>query len=103
MFGLGGTLVEVLGDVVFRLAPITRLEAGDMLRGNRGVRILQAVRGAPAVDLPALEDILMRVGRLAVDFPGIAELDLNPVLAFGDRALAVDARVLLGGPLAVGS
>jgi len=98
MFGLGGTLVEVLGDVVFRLAPITRLEAGDMLRGIRGVRILQAVRGAPAADQRALEDILLRVARMAADFPGIAELDLNPVLAFGDGALAVDARVLLGEP-----
>ncbi len=96
MFGLGGTLVEVLGDVVFRLAPINRLEAGDMLRGFRGVRILQALRGAPPADLHALEEVLLRVARLAVDFPEIAELDLNPVLAFGDGAMAVDARVMLG-------
>jgi acetyltransferase len=96
MFGLGGTLVEVLGDVVFRLAPITRLEAGDMLRGIRGVKILQALRGTPAADLPALEEILLRVARLAADFPVIEELDLNPVLAFGEGAMAVDVRVLLG-------
>ncbi|MEO8636314.1 MAG: acetate--CoA ligase family protein [Gemmatimonadales bacterium] len=102
MFGLGGTLVEVLADVVFRLAPINRLEAGDMLRGFRGVRILQALRGAPAADLHALEEILLRVAQLAADFPVIVELDLNPVLAFGDGALAVDARVLLGEPQAVG-
>lgn len=95
MFGLGGILVEVLGDVVFRLAPVNRLEARDMLRSIRGVRLLQGVRGAPPADLPALEDILIRVGRLAADFPAIAELDLNPVLAFGDGAVAVDARVML--------
>ena len=93
---LGGTLVEVLGDVVFRLAPINRLEAGDMLRGFRGVRILQALRGAPPADLHALEEVLLRVARMAVDFPEIAELDVNPLLAFPDRAVAVDGRVLLG-------
>lgn len=98
MFGLGGVLVEVLGDVVFRLAPINRLEASDMLKSIRGVRLLQGVRGAPPADLRALEDILIRAGRLAADFPAIAELDLNPVLAFGDGAVAVDARVMLAAP-----
>lgn len=98
MFGLGGVLVEVLGDVVFRLAPINRLEAADMLRSIRGVRLLEGVRGAPPADLRALEDILIRAGRLAADFPAIAELDLNPVLAFGDGAVAVDARVMLAPP-----
>lgn len=100
MFGLGGVLVEVLGDVVFRLAPVNRQEAADMLRSIRGVRLLQGVRGAPPADLGALEDILIRAGRLAADFPAIAELDLNPVLAFGDGAVAVDARVMLEGPKA---
>ena len=95
MFGLGGTLVEVLGDVVFRLAPIHRLEARDMLAGIRGVRLLGAVRGAPPADLAALEDILLRVSQLATDFPEIREIDLNPVLAFADGARAVDARVML--------
>lgn len=95
MFGLGGVLVEVLGDVTFRLAPVTALEAGDMLRSIRGRKLLDGVRGAPPADLPALQEILVRVGRLAADFPEIAELDLNPVLAFGDGAVAVDARVLL--------
>jgi acetyltransferase len=96
MFGLGGILVEVLGDVIFRLAPIHRLDAGDMVHGIRGVRLLQGVRGAPPADLRALEDVLLRVSRLAEDFPAIAELDVNPLLAFGDGAVAVDARVVLG-------
>lgn len=98
MFGLGGTLVEVLGDVVFRLAPIHRLDARDMLHGIRGARLLGPVRGAPAADLGALEDILLRVSQLAGDFPEIAEIDLNPVLAWADGARAVDARVMLAPP-----
>jgi acetyltransferase len=95
MFGLGGTLVEVLGDVVFRLAPINRLDAAEMVRGIRSIRLLQGVRGAPPASLTALEDVLLRVSRLVTDFPEIAELDINPVLAFADRAVAVDARVML--------
>jgi acetyltransferase len=95
MFGLGGTLVEVLGDVVFRLAPIHRLDASDMVRGIRSFRLLEGLRGAPPASLGALEDVLLRVSRLATDFPEIQELDLNPVLAFHDRAVAVDARVML--------
>jgi acyl-CoA synthetase (NDP forming) len=95
MFGLGGTLVEVLHDVVFRLAPIHRLDAAEMVRGIRGFRLLTGVRGAPPADLGALEDVLLRVSRLATDFPEIAELDLNPVLAFADGVRAVDARVML--------
>jgi acetyl coenzyme A synthetase (ADP forming)-like protein len=95
MFGLGGVLVEVLGDVVFRLAPITRREARDMLRAIRGVRLLDGVRGAPPADQRALEDVLLRVARLVARFPAIQELDLNPLLAFGEGAVAVDARVML--------
>lgn len=95
MFGLGGTLVEVLHDVVFRLAPISRLDAADMIRGIRSFRLLEGVRGAPPASLSALEDVLLRVSRLVTDFPEIVELDVNPVLAFADRAIAVDARVML--------
>jgi acetyltransferase len=95
MFGLGGTLVEVLHDVVFRLAPISRLDAADMIRGIRSFRLLEGVRGAPPANLSALEDVLLRVSRLVTDFPEIVELDVNPVLAFADRAIAVDARVML--------
>jgi acetyl coenzyme A synthetase (ADP forming)-like protein len=98
MFGLGGTLVEVLGDVVFRLAPITRRDAADMVRGIRGFRLLEGVRGAPAASLSALEDVLLRLSRLVSECPEIAEMDVNPVLAFADRAVAVDARVMLRPP-----
>ena len=95
MFGLGGVLVEVLGDVTFRLAPMGRQDAADMIRGIRGVALLDGVRGAPPVAFAALESILLRLSRLALDFPAIAEIDANPVLAFDAGAIAVDARVML--------
>ncbi len=96
MFGLGGVYVEAIRDVVFRIAPIRPLDAHDMMRGIRGVAILDGVRGAPPVDFAAVGDVLLRVSRLAVDLPEIAELDINPLLVFPDRVLAVDARVLVG-------
>jgi acetyltransferase len=95
MFGLGGIYVEALGDVRFRVAPIGPLDAHDMLHGIRGVAILEGVRGAPPVDFAALGDALQRVSQLAVDFPEIAELDINPLLAFPTGVTAVDARILL--------
>jgi acyl-CoA synthetase (NDP forming) len=95
MFGLGGVYVEALGDVRFRVAPIGPLDAHDMLHGIRGVAILEGVRGAPPVDFAALGDALQRVSQLAVDFPEIAELDINPLLAFPTGVTAVDARILL--------
>jgi acetyl coenzyme A synthetase (ADP forming)-like protein len=95
MFGLGGIYVEALGDVLFRVAPIGPLDAHDMLHGIRGVAILEGVRGAPPVDFAALGDVLQRVSQLAVDIPEIAELDINPLLAFPTGVMAVDARILL--------
>jgi len=95
MFGLGGIYVEALKDVVFRIAPIGPLEAHDMLKGIRGVAILDGVRGAPPVDFAALGDALQRLARLAIDFEEIEELDINPLLAFPHGATAVDARILL--------
>jgi acyl-CoA synthetase (NDP forming) len=96
MFGLGGVYVEALHDVAFRIAPLQPLDAHDLVRGIRGVAILDGVRGAPPVDFAALTDVLLRVSRLAVDCPEVAELDVNPLLAFPDRVVAVDARVLVG-------
>jgi acetyltransferase len=93
MFGLGGVLVEALGDVIFRLAPIDDAQAMEMLRGIRGASILDGVRGEPPIDRAALTSVLRRVGQLAVDHPAILELDVNPLLVFPDGAIAVDARV----------
>ncbi len=103
MFGLGGIFVEALGDVRFGLAPLTDAGADRMIAGLRFARLLRGFRGRPAVDSPALRDILLRVGRLVADHPAISELDLNPVMAFADgsRTKVVDARIRVGGPAQV--
>ncbi len=92
-FGLGGVFVEAIRDVVFRIAPLGCQDAHDMLEGIRGRKVLDGIRGRPAASRAALSDALCRISQLAVDFPEIEELDLNPLLAFGDRVIAVDARV----------
>jgi len=97
MFGLGGVLVEVLRDVVFRIAPLHREEARRMMGEIRGARILAEVRGSPPVDRAAIEEVLLRVSELAIDFPAIEELDINPLMATPGGAIAADARVLLKG------
>jgi acyl-CoA synthetase (NDP forming) len=95
MFGLGGVMVEVLKDVTFRIAPFGRQDARDMIRGIQGVKMLEGVRGAPPVNFAALEDILLRVSQLVLDFPEISELDMNPILATDEEVVAVDGRVML--------
>ncbi|MGE0352977.1 MAG: acetate--CoA ligase family protein [Gemmatimonadales bacterium] len=95
MFGLGGVMVEVLQDVQFRIAPIARLDARDMVRGIRGVKLLDGVRGDPPADFHALDEVLLRISQLSMDFPQIAELDINPLLAYGNGVTAVDGRVLV--------
>ncbi|MEU8675080.1 acetate--CoA ligase family protein [Streptomyces sp. NPDC048560] len=94
-FGLGGVLVEVLKDITFRLAPVTADEALSMLDSIGAAEILRGVRGAPAVDRWALAEQIRRVSRLVTDFPEIAEVDLNPVIAGPEGAVAADIRVIL--------
>ncbi len=93
MFGLGGIFVEAMGDVVFRIAPLDDATAHGMLGAIRGTRMLDGVRGAAPVDRAALVDVIRRIAQLAVECPDIAELDVNPVFARPDGAIAVDARV----------
>lgn len=95
MFGLGGVLVEVLQDVAFRVVPLTARDAREMIREVKGFALLQGYRGAPPADLAALESLLLKVSELAQRHPEIAELDLNPVFAYPNGAVAVDARVVL--------
>ncbi|MBU1567135.1 MAG: acetate--CoA ligase family protein [Proteobacteria bacterium] len=95
MFGLGGIHTEVLKDVRFALAPISEAEAGLLINGIRGRALLDGVRGAVGMDTAVLADFLIRLGRLVADFPEICEIDLNPVKGFGDRLLAIDARILV--------
>jgi acyl-CoA synthetase (NDP forming) len=80
-FGLGGVYVEILKDVCFRITPLTDRDAGEMIRGIRGYRLLEGYRGHPPADLGALENVLLRVSRLVEEVPEIREMDLNPIFA----------------------
>jgi acetyltransferase len=93
MFGLGGIYVEVLKDVVFELTPVTNVEAVQMLASIKGAALLKGVRGQAGVDQDALAEIILRLSQLVSDLPEIKEMDLNPVLAYEDQAVAVDARI----------
>ncbi|MEU4216710.1 GNAT family N-acetyltransferase [Actinoplanes sp. NPDC026623] len=95
LLGLGGVQTDLLGDRALRLVPMTDLDAGRMWRGLRAAPLLTGYRGAPPVDTDALENLLLRLGRLAEDLPEIAELDLNPVLVGPDGVIAVDAKLRL--------
>ena len=96
MFGLGGVMVEVLGDVSFRIVPLAPRDAREMLHEIRGFRVLEGHRGQPPADLRALESLLLQVSRFVEENQAIQELDLNPVFAYADGALAVDARIVVG-------
>lgn len=95
MFGLGGVFVEVLKDVAFRIVPLEPRDASQMVREIRGLPILQGARGAQPADLPALESLIVKVSQFVAAHPEVAELDLNPVFAYPNGALAVDARIVL--------
>lgn len=97
MFGLGGIFVEVMKDVTFYLAPITRDEAMQMLKGTRSYALLQGARGQAPVDLEAIAGALQRISQLATDYPEITELDINPFIVgeVGTEAYVADARMTL--------
>ncbi len=97
MFGTGGSYVEINHDVAFRLAPLCRHDALDMVKGTIAGKILQGVRGDKTRDIDCAVDVLLRVGQLAYDFPCIAELDINPLIvgAHGEGCWAVDVRIAI--------
>jgi acetate---CoA ligase (ADP-forming) len=102
MFGLGGIYVETFKDVVFRLPPVTALEAEEMIREIRSFPLLEGVRGEEAVHLPAVVEAIQRLSQLVLDHDRITGLDMNPFLATPEGGLALDARISLepiqGGP-----
>ncbi len=100
MFGLGGVLVEVLKDVAFRVVPITARDARQMVRDIQGFPILQGYRGQEPADLEALETLLLKLSAFIEGHAEVAELDLNPIFAYPDGAVAVDARIVLAAPTA---
>jgi len=95
MFGLGGIFVEILRDVRFKVAPITKGDAYEMIMRIKGFPILEGVRGQKPRDVNALVDVIIRLSALAMENPEIKEIDLNPVFAFEHGASVVDARIIL--------
>jgi acyl-CoA synthetase (NDP forming) len=95
MFGLGGILVEVLKDVSFRIVPVTARDAKEMIREIKGYPILEGYRGQKPASIPALEKLIVKVSQFVEKNPQIRELDLNPIFAYPDKAVAVDARIIL--------
>lgn len=95
MFGLGGIFVEILKDVSFRIVPLTQKDAKEMIREIKGYPLLEGYRGQKPANVPALEDMLLNLSEFVDKNPEIKEIDLNPVFAYPDKAMAVDARVIL--------
>ncbi|HBF42633.1 MAG TPA: carboxylate--amine ligase [Desulfobacteraceae bacterium] len=95
MFGLGGIFTEILKDISFRLAPLERRDALDMMKEIKGHRILEAIRGMEAADLDMLAEMLINVGRIGVENERVKEIDINPVILSRDKPVAVDALVVL--------
>jgi len=95
MFGLGGVLVEVLKDVAFRVVPLDARDARQMVHEIKGYPLLEGYRGHDPADVAKLEQLLLKVSAFVEAHPEVAELDLNPVFAYKDGAIAVDARIVL--------
>ena len=97
MFGLGGVFVEVMKDVAFSLAPLTDVDAHDLVRSVKAFKLLEGARGTKPADIAKVEETLMRISQLVSDFADIVALDINPLLiseATGE-AIAVDGRIRL--------
>ena len=95
MFGLGGVLVEVLKDVAFRIVPLERRDARQMVREIKGYTVLEGARGRDAADIGALESLILNLSEFVEANPQIEEIDLNPVFAYPDGVIAVDARIVV--------
>ena len=95
MFGLGGIFVEVLKDVSFRIVPVDRRDAEEMIKEIKGYPLLEGYRGKEPANIPALVEMILKISNFINENPLIKELELNPIFAYRDRALAVDARIIL--------
>jgi acyl-CoA synthetase (NDP forming) len=93
MFGLGGIATDLLGDRAYRILPLTDLDARELVRSLKSAPLLFGYRGSPPANVEALEELLLRVGRMAAEIPEIVELDLNPVIVSQEEAVAVDAKL----------
>lgn len=95
MFGLGGIFTEILKDVSFRVAPITKRDALEMMREIKAHKILDDIRGMPAADLETLSEILIKIGQIGLENDSIKEIDVNPLILQESKPVAVDALVVL--------
>jgi acyl-CoA synthetase (NDP forming) len=95
MFGLGGIFVEVLKDVAFRIVPLEKNDASEMIREIKGKKLLEGYRGEDPADIPFLEEMLLKLSQLVDATQGIEEIDMNPVFAYQQGAVVVDARIIL--------
>jgi acyl-CoA synthetase (NDP forming) len=95
MFGLGGIFVEVLDDVVFRIAPVTKQEAESMITEIKAYKVLKGYRNQPPSDITAIAEIISNTSKLVTDYEEIKELDLNPIMVYEKGAKTVDARIIL--------
>jgi acyl-CoA synthetase (NDP forming) len=95
MFGMGGIFTEVYEDVAFRVAPIDKIDALNLIHELRGSKILEGIRGRPPADLDAIVDVLLNVSTLMSQHSAVSQLDLNPVIAYADGVCAVDTRIVL--------
>jgi acyl-CoA synthetase (NDP forming) len=95
MFGLGGVFVEVLKDVSFRIVPIEKSDAEDMINEIKGKKLLEGYRGQEPADVAYLQQMLLKLSDFVNATPEIEEIDMNPVFAYKDGAVVVDARIIL--------
>ncbi|MBI9046823.1 MAG: acetate--CoA ligase family protein [Anaerolineaceae bacterium] len=97
MFGMGGIFVELFSDVAFRVAPVTLSDVKDMISGTKAGKVLSGLRGKAAYDIDAVADTILRLSQIALDFPEIQELEINPLLVRekGSGVVALDARAIL--------
>ncbi|NHJ46377.1 MAG: acetyl-CoA synthetase [Asgard group archaeon] len=96
MFGLGGIFVELLKDVSFRIAPLEKKDAKQMIQEIKALPMLQGFRGGPNVNLALIEDALLKISEFVVEYiDDVLEIDLNPIFAYDDKILTVDARIIL--------
>jgi acyl-CoA synthetase (NDP forming) len=95
MFGIGGIFAEIYDDVAFRVAPIDKIDASNLIQELKGYKILEGARGKPPADLDSIIDILINVSDLIMEHDAINQLDLNPVIVYPDSACAVDTRIII--------
>jgi acyl-CoA synthetase (NDP forming) len=95
MFGLGGVLIEIMKDVIFRITPVSKEEAIDMIRKVKGYPLLTGFRGSKPLDVDAIADVICNVSRISIENPVIDQVDLNPIIIYEKGLVVVDARIIL--------